>query len=48
MQMYGDFEGLSLIIVHCLGWCHIMTPVLVRGGNDWFNHWLWPIHGAMN
>ena len=28
MQIYGDLEGpISLIIMHCLGWCHIMTPI---------------------
>ena len=27
MQMNGHFEGLPLIFVHCLGWCHMMTPV---------------------
>ena len=28
MQVNGDFEGkISPMIVHCLGWCHIMTPV---------------------
>ncbi len=27
IQMYGDFEGFPLIILHRLGWCHIMTPV---------------------
>ena len=30
MQMYGKFEGcpwISIFFVHCLGWCHIMTPV---------------------
>ena len=27
-QMYSNFEGFFLkITVHCLGWCHIMTPV---------------------
>ena len=24
MQMYG---GMSPIMVHCLDWCHVMTPV---------------------
>ena len=28
-QMYGDFEGFAIIIVHCLGWCQIMTPGLL-------------------
>ena len=27
-QMYGKFEGFLWKIVHCLGWCHIMTPVV--------------------
>ena len=27
LQMYGDFWGISHIVVHCLGWCHIMTTV---------------------
>ena len=27
MQRYGIFEGFPWKIVHCLGWCHIMTPV---------------------
>ena len=26
MHMYSKFEGFPPIIVHCLGWCHIMTP----------------------
>ncbi len=30
-QIYGNFEGFPLnyiIILHCFGWCHIMTPAL--------------------
>ena len=26
-QVYGNFGGICLMIVHCSGWCHIMTPV---------------------
>ena len=26
MQIYGSFEGCSLILVPCLVWCHTMTP----------------------
>ena len=28
MQMYGNFEGFPDLRIHCLGWCHIMTPGL--------------------
>ena len=30
-QIYGKFEGF-LLIVHCLGWCQIMTPVITHDG----------------
>jgi len=26
-DQYGNFEGFSLIMVHCLGWFHVMIPV---------------------
>ena len=29
MQVYGNCSGISLVIVHCLGWCPIMTPVFI-------------------
>ena len=25
-HLVGEFSEISLIIMHCLGWCHIMTP----------------------
>ena len=25
--------GISPVIVHCLGWCHIMTPVMSSTGD---------------
>ena len=28
IQMYDNFEGFPLRIMHCLGWCHIVTPDL--------------------
>ena len=27
-HVMGNFEGFPFIIAHCLGWFHIMTPVL--------------------
>ena len=26
-QMYGNLEWFLPTIMHCLGWCHIMTPI---------------------
>ena len=28
-QMHGVFDGFAIIILHCLGWCQIMTPGLL-------------------
>lgn len=31
IQIYGYFKGISLITMHFWGWCHIVTPVEMKG-----------------
>ena len=39
MRIYGNFEGIPLIKVHCLGWCHTVDGSEIRL-TSWYGKYL--------